>query len=124
MWSDAEDLLDGFCKMAESGRNDALILALSDAYNRAIEERRRAEDLLKLRKVWESRRIGGVVEAESAVREWPSTSQPTGPGYPPRIPRPLTERRSMKNGEWKFWVVFAASAVGLVLGVVGLGFVD
>ncbi len=69
MWSDCEDMLDGFCKMAEAGPNEALVLALADAYNRAIEERRRAEDLLKLRKVWESRRIWGVQEPESAVRE-------------------------------------------------------
>ena len=42
-------------------------MALTDAYNRCIEERRRAEDLLKLRRRWRERRIGGVHEPEPVV---------------------------------------------------------
>jgi hypothetical protein len=68
MWEEAEGLLDHLCKLHECSHNDAVVVALSNAYNLCIEERRRAEDLFKLHKVWEGRRIGGVVEPESAVR--------------------------------------------------------
>lgn len=73
MWSDAEDILDGLCKMFEGPRvggvnTDGVTVALVDAYNRCLEERRRAEDLCKLRNAWESRRISGVAEPESPVR--------------------------------------------------------
>jgi hypothetical protein len=68
MWEEAEGFFDHLCKLHEGSHNDAIVVGLADVYNRAIEERRRAEDLLKLHKVWESRRIGGVAEPESAVR--------------------------------------------------------
>ena len=68
MWQEAEDYLDYLCGTSERRDNEGVQTALVDAYNRCIEERRRAEDLLKLHKVWRSRRIGGVVEPESAVR--------------------------------------------------------
>lgn len=41
--------------------------ALVDAYNRCIEERRRAEDLLKLHERWSERPVGGVVEPEPVI---------------------------------------------------------
>jgi hypothetical protein len=73
MWSDAEDILDGLCKMFEGPRvggvnTDGVTVALVDAYNRCIEERRRATDLLELHKVWESRSVGGIPEPDSPIR--------------------------------------------------------
>ncbi len=70
LWRDAEDVLDSLCDMYEledgSGRGgieyEGAYCALVDAYNRAMEERRRCEDLLKLRRKWEGRRVGGVME--------------------------------------------------------------
>ena len=38
--------------------NEGALCALTDAYNRCIEERRRAEDLLKLHQKWSERRVG------------------------------------------------------------------
>jgi hypothetical protein len=38
-----------------------------DAHNRCIEERRRAEDMLKLHERWAQPRIGGVVEPEPVI---------------------------------------------------------
>ncbi len=68
MWQEAEAFLDHLCSLHEGHHNNAVVTALTDAYNRCIEERRRAEDLLKLHKVWRSRTIGGVQEPESAVK--------------------------------------------------------
>ncbi len=68
MWFEAESVLDQINNLHEGHHNNAVVVALADAYNRCIEERRRAEDLLKLHKAWDSRRIGGVGEPESAVR--------------------------------------------------------
>ncbi len=45
-----------------------MIVGLADVYNRCVEERRRAEELLKLRERWSERRIGGVAEPEDPVR--------------------------------------------------------
>ena len=72
MWEEAESYLDHLCHMAERQDNEAIQVALADSYNRCIEERRRAGDLLRLRKRWEARRIGGVAEPESAVRGRPA----------------------------------------------------
>ena len=49
--------------------NEGALCALTDAYNRCIEERRRAEDLLKLHNHWSQRPVGGVAEPESPVVE-------------------------------------------------------
>jgi len=73
-WRVAENTLDGICKTYErtsstDGSYDAVLVAVVDAYNRCIEERRRAEDLLKLHEKWAERRVGGVVEPESPVRK-------------------------------------------------------
>lgn len=68
MWEEAEGFLNYLCDTHEKHSNEAVGVALVDAYNRCIEERRRAMDLLKLHEVWKSRCIGGVVEPESAVR--------------------------------------------------------
>ena len=62
MWEEAESYLEHLCHMAERQDNDAVQVALADAYNRCIEERRRAKDLLKLHEKWAARRIGGVEE--------------------------------------------------------------
>ncbi len=65
LWREAEKILDDLCGQYERHEaNDAAYMALVDAYNRCIEERRRAEDLLKLHEVWRSRPIGGVEEPE------------------------------------------------------------
>ncbi len=70
LWVMAESMLDGMCKPFEYGPDhfEAVHTALVDAYNRCIEERRRAEDLLRLHQAWRERGIGGVVEPESPVR--------------------------------------------------------
>ena len=68
MWSEAESYPEHLANMGDRQRNDAITVALADAYNRAIEERRRAEDLLELRRRWRERPIGGVSEPESPVR--------------------------------------------------------
>ena len=73
MWEEAENILDTLCYQHEhSLANDAVQMALVDTYNRCVEERRRAEELLKLRKVWASRRIGGVEEPKSVIAEPPA----------------------------------------------------
>lgn len=72
LWRDAEAVLDSLCDMYElegaSERGgieyEGVYCALVDAYNRAIEERRRAEDLLRLHEKWEGRPVGGVIEPE------------------------------------------------------------
>jgi len=46
MCKEAVSYLDRLCNVAERQENEAVQTALPDAYNRAIEERRRAEDLL------------------------------------------------------------------------------
>ena len=67
MWREAEEYLDYLSGKHEGNDNEAILVALTDAYNRCIEERRRAEDLLKLRRRWRERRIGGVHEPEPVV---------------------------------------------------------
>ena len=67
MWAEAEGYLELLMNRAGRERNEAIDVALCDAYNRCIEERRRAEDLLKLHERWGERRIGGVVEPEPVV---------------------------------------------------------
>ncbi len=62
MWKEAEDYLDYLCTQNERMENEAVIVALADAYNRCIEERRRAGDLMALHDKWSRRRIGGVEE--------------------------------------------------------------
>lgn len=71
MWQEAEEELDHLCDMHERNPNEAILVALTDTYNRAIEERRRAEDLLELHKRWRERPIGGVIEPESVFRDRP-----------------------------------------------------
>ncbi len=67
MWREAESYLEHLAHMSDHQDNEAVTVALTDAYNRAIEERRRAEDLLKLRARWSERRIGGVTEPEPVI---------------------------------------------------------
>jgi len=62
MWKEAESYLDHLCHVADRQPNEAIVVALTDAYNRCIEERRRAADLLRLHGEWASRRVGGVLE--------------------------------------------------------------
>ena len=50
------------CDVVDRRQNNAVTVALANAYNRCIEERRRAKDLLELRKRWDERPIGGVAE--------------------------------------------------------------
>lgn len=69
MWEEAEAFFDKLYSVHEAHANDAVITALGDVYNRCIEERRRAGDLMALHDKWSRRRIGGVEEPESAVRE-------------------------------------------------------
>lgn len=71
MWAEAESQLDDLITdienaEAESGvePNEAAYCALVDAYNRLIEERRRAQDLVKLQRKWDARSPGGVTEPE------------------------------------------------------------
>jgi hypothetical protein len=50
LWQEAELELDFLCcRHEDRGANEAVYMALMDTHNRCIEERRRAEDLLKLR---------------------------------------------------------------------------
>ena len=67
MWSGAEGYLEPLMDRADRERSEAIDVALADAYDRRVEERRRAEDLLKLRERRSERRIGGVVEPESVI---------------------------------------------------------
>ena len=61
MWEEAERYLEYLCDHPDAQRgNNAVTVALADAYNRCIEERRRASDLLELRRKWSARPIGGV----------------------------------------------------------------
>ncbi len=69
MWREAEMFLDHLCNLHEGHKNEGVLVALADCYNRCVEERRRAEDLLKLHEKWSKRRIGGVQEPESPVRD-------------------------------------------------------
>ncbi len=68
MWREAEMFFDHLCNLWEKHHNEAVIVGLADVYNRCVEERRRAEDLLELRERWSERRVGGVAEPESPVR--------------------------------------------------------
>ena len=70
MWQEAEEYLDYLASRAEhtdSPGGEAAYTALVDAYNRCIEERRWAEDLLELHRRWAERRIGGVVEPDPVI---------------------------------------------------------
>ncbi len=67
MWREAESYLEHLAHMSERQDNEAILCALVDAYNRAIEERRRAEDLVKLHERWSERRIGGVHEPPPVI---------------------------------------------------------
>ncbi len=72
LWAEAEKVLDRMCSDAQdAGRsfNEGALCALTDAYNRCIEERRRAEDLLALHNHWSQRPIEGIQEPESPVRD-------------------------------------------------------
>lgn len=69
MWQEAESYLEHLMNLSDHQPNEAIGVALTDAYNRCIEERRRAGDLMALHAKWSRRRIGGVPEPESAVRE-------------------------------------------------------
>ncbi len=76
MWEEAEEYLGALAQMAQSTHapgGEGANVALVDAHNRCIEERRRAEDLLKLREAWAERRVGGVVEPESLIAPKPRT---------------------------------------------------
>ena len=71
MWREAERYLGGLCRTTEpmdAPGGESAHCALVDAWNRCIEERRRAEDLLRLHEAWRARRVGGVIEPESPVR--------------------------------------------------------
>ena len=69
LWKEAEEYLDFLCSKVEARGDggDGALCALVDAYNRCIEERRRAQDLLKLRQRWAERRVGGVAEPEPII---------------------------------------------------------
>lgn len=74
MWEEAEEYLDYLCTKTEpvdAEGGEAAHSALVDAWTRCVEERRRAEDLLKLHAAWARRRIGGAAEPESPVRGAP-----------------------------------------------------
>ncbi len=62
MWQEAEGYLEHLANLSDHQPNAAITVALTDAYNRCIEERRRAGDLMALHDKWSRRRIGGVVE--------------------------------------------------------------
>lgn len=72
MWREAELFFDHLYNLHAEGpaahHNEAVTVGLGDVYTRCVEERRRAEDLLKLHEAWSKRRIGGVAEPESPVR--------------------------------------------------------
>ncbi len=67
MWRGAEDYLEYLANTSDHQDNEAVTVALTDSYNRCIEERRRAEDLLKLYERWSERPIGGVTEPEPVI---------------------------------------------------------
>ena len=68
MWREAELFFDHLCDLHEGHICEADDHGLADVYTRCVEERRRAEDLLKLHEAWSKRRIGGVEEPPSPVR--------------------------------------------------------
>ncbi len=70
MWRMAEEHLDRFATKAEHADapgGEAAYTALVDARNRSVNERRRAEDLLKLHRRWSGRRIGAVREPSPVI---------------------------------------------------------
>ena len=70
MWEEAEQFLNYLVERSEhkdAPGGEAAYSALVDAWNRCVEERRRAEDLLKLHERWSERRIGGVGEPEPVI---------------------------------------------------------
>ena len=73
MRREAEELLDYLCTMHQEHANEAVLTALADCYNRCVEERRRAQDLLELHERWGKRRIGGVAEPGNPVRDRPAS---------------------------------------------------
>jgi hypothetical protein len=48
MWHEAESYLEHLANLSDHQPNEAITVALTDAYNRCIEERRRAGDLMAL----------------------------------------------------------------------------
>jgi hypothetical protein len=62
MWHEAESYLEHLANLSDHQPNEAITVALTDAYNRCIEERRRAMDLMTLQDHWSKRRVGGVEE--------------------------------------------------------------
>ncbi|CAA9458772.1 MAG: hypothetical protein AVDCRST_MAG58-2011 [uncultured Rubrobacteraceae bacterium] len=68
MWQEAESYIEHLMNVSDGLPNEGITVALCDCYNRCIEERRRAGDLMALHHKWSLRRIGGVEEPESAVR--------------------------------------------------------
>lgn len=57
MWEEAEHYLEHPCDHPDAQRgDDAIAVALADAYDRCIEERRRAQEIDELRKRWRRRR--------------------------------------------------------------------
>lgn len=71
MWHEAEEILDDIRTKVEEDpdNNEAVLCALVAVYNRVMEERRRAEDLLKLHEKWSKRRISGFHELSGPVRD-------------------------------------------------------
>ena len=70
LWREAEEYLGALAQMAQGGNapgGEGALCALVDAHNRCIEERRRAEDLLRLHERWAERPVGGVQEPEPIV---------------------------------------------------------
>lgn len=81
MWHEAEEILDDIRTKVEEDpdNNEAVLCALVAVYNRVMEERRRAEDLLKLHEKWSKRRISGFHELSGPVRDEITSSQrPSG----------------------------------------------
>ena len=80
-WEQAEEYLGALAQMAQhtsAPGGEGALVALVDAHNRCIEERRRAGDLLKLHERWSARPVGGVGEPESLI----APKERAG-GYPP-----------------------------------------
>lgn len=61
MWEEAEVHLELLLDRADDQGNQAVIVALTDSFNRLIEERRRCVEMLELQEKWSGRKIGGAV---------------------------------------------------------------
>ena len=74
LWVEAEKVMDGLSEMSErSVWNEGVYCALVDGYNRCREERRRAEELLKIHERWDTRPIGGGNEPDLLDKVAPTT---------------------------------------------------